>query len=41
MLGEDRTPAGAHILREFVRERYETLRGGSTFTPPTLSKAGK
>lgn len=40
MIGEDRTPAGAHMLRQFVRDRYEKLRGVRSYLlPPTLSKS--
>ena len=41
MRSEDRTPAGGHSLRQFIRERYEKLRNGSTHSPPTFSKAVK
>jgi hypothetical protein len=39
ILGEDRTAAGAYALRQFVRERYEKLRGTSSYLSPTLSKS--
>ena len=41
MLVEDRATAGTHALRQFVRERYEQLRGTSIHAPPGLSKSSK
>lgn len=38
-LAESRTPAGAHLLRQFIRERYEGLRSARSYSTPTLSKS--
>ena len=41
ILGEDRTAAGAYVLRQFVRERYEKLRGAGSYPSLTFSKSSK
>ena len=41
MLVDDHTAAGAHALRQFVRERYEKLRGTSMRAPPSLNRSSK
>ena len=41
ILGEDRTAAGAYVLRQFVRQRYEKLRGAGSYLPQTLCKSSR
>lgn len=38
-LSEDRTPAGAHLLHQFVLERYEKLSSARSYPRPALSKS--
>lgn len=39
LIVEDRTVTRTHVIRQFVQERYERLRGPGTSVPPASSKS--